>query len=210
MTHAYKTISVLGASITNGYFDDEQLGWPYRVVQKLQQDRPHGFYIRNFAVSGDRIVNCLERFRSQVVSNPGDALIIACGTNDLARWGSREAPNSLSLSLRVETWVKLLTEAQRLFCNIYVLSVLPVREDRVPARQNDEGEDQYYRNDDIAAYNATIKALCARFSCRFIDITATLDPKAWRDCLFDDVHPNAQGHALIADTVYAQIKGDLI
>ena len=28
--------------------------------------------------------------------------------------------------------------------------------------------------------------------------------------MFDDVHPNAQGHALIADTVYAQIKGDLL
>lgn len=206
----YKTISVLGDSIANGYFDLRNLGWPGRIIQKLQGDKPYGFYLRNFAVSGDRIHDCLQRFRSQVASNPGDALIIACGTNDIARWGERDTAQSLSLSVRLECWDALLTEARRIFEKVYVSQLLPVNEQKVPARQDAYGQNQFYRNDDVAEYNGHLFAVCKKYECTFITYDDLLQNAVWNNCLYDDVHPNETGHELIAQRVYEFLKRDLL
>lgn len=206
----YKTISVLGASITNGYFDSGNLGWVTRLGQKLQEDKPGQFFIRNFAVSGDRIPDCLARFRSQVLSNPGDCLIIACGSNDIARWGARDAPTSLSHEFRQEIWSSFLREAKQLFDFVYVCQVLPVDESKVPARQNDQGLDQFYRNDDVDLYNDLIQKLCVQYDCSYINFSRALKDVDWNALLFDDVHPNKDGHAFISRFVYQAVNRDLL
>jgi len=206
----YKTFSVIGDSIANGYFDLKNTGWVGRTVQKLQNDKNYGFYARNFAVSGDRITDCLQRFRSQVVSNPGDCLIVTCGGNDIARWGSRNSEHSLSLSIRLECWDALLTEAKRVFSKIYVSQLLPVNEQKVPARKDNYGMDQFYRNDDISEYNGHLKKLCSKYSCDFVTYDDALKSVDWNNCLYDDVHPNEKGHKLIAQRMYEVLKKDFI
>ena len=206
----YRTISVIGDSIANGYFDKGNLGWVTRLGQKLQQDKPGRIYIRNAAVSGDCTTDCLARLRSQVVSNPGDCLIIACGVNDLSRWGGRDASTSLSGEFCKEIWTYLLQEARYLCALVYVCQILPVDESEVPYRQNDLGFDHYYRNDDIDAYNAQIKKLSEQFGCPYIEFTDMLKGRDWNDYLFDEVHPNHEGHEFIAQTVYSFVKDDVL
>ena len=208
--HQYKTISVIGDSIANGYFDLGMMGWVARTIQKLQADENYGIYARNFAVSGDRIIDCLHRFRSQVVSNPGDCLVIACGSNDIARWGTRESERSLSEAVRLETWDKLLTEARRIFTKIYILQIMPVDESRIPIRQNIFGQNQYYRNDDIASYNELLKEIATRFDCQYVSFDDLLASVHWPDHLFDDIHPNEKGHELVATRMYDILKKDLL
>lgn len=202
----FKVISILGDSVANGFFDESNLGWVVRMGQQLQEDTPRGFYIRNFAISGDHVTECIERFRSQIVGHPGDCLIIACGVNDLARWGRREAGNSLSIGYSMRVWNLLLTEAKKLFEHIYVCQVLPVNEVKVPARMNEQGLEQFYRNDDIAAYNSELEKMCALHACRFVDFSAEVKSVDWNAHLFDDVHPNAKGHALIAKRMVKELK----
>ncbi|MFH1158491.1 MAG: GDSL-type esterase/lipase family protein [Pseudomonadota bacterium] len=206
----YKILSVIGDSIANGYFDLKNTGWVGRTVQKLQNDGPYGFYARNFAVSGDRIIDCLQRFRSQVVSNPGDCLIVACGVNDIARWGSRDSEYSLALSFRLECWEALLTEAKRVFSRIYVSQILPVNEQKASVRT--DGSNQFYicSNDDISEYNGHLKNLCSKYSCDFVTYDDALKSVDWNGCLFDDVHPNEKGHELIAQRMYEILKKDFI
>lgn len=206
----YKTLSVIGDSIANGFYDSENTGWVGRTVQKLQNDKNYGFYVRNFAVSGDCINDCLQRFRSQVVSDPSDCLIIACGVNDIARWGSRKCEHTLSLSFRLKCWDALLTEAKRVFSKIYVLQILPVNEQKGSVREDDYGMDQFYRNDDISGYNDHLKNLCSKYSCRFVPYDDLLKSVDWNDCLYDDVHPNEKGHELIAQRMYEILKKDFI
>lgn len=201
-----KTISVLGDSIANGYFDQDNLGWVVRLGQKLQDNNPGSTYIRNFAVAGDHITDCLARHRSQVVSNPGDCLVIACGANDMARWGNRDSPSSLSLAFCIKTWNELLIEAKEFFDLIYVCQILPVDETKIPARENEQGLDQFYRNDDISEYNEALKTLCSDHACHFVDFSSDLTKINWDNFLFDDIHPNAKGHKLIAERMYIEVK----
>ena len=206
----YKILSVIGDSIANGYFDLKNTGWVGRTIQKLQNDKNYGFYARNFAVSGDRITDCLQRFRSQVVSNPGDCLIVECGVNDIARWDSRDSEHSLSLSFRLECWDALLTEAKRIFSKIYVLQILPVNEQKRFIRDHDYELAWFYRNDDISEYNDHLRKLCLKYSCDFITYDDALKSVDWNSCLYDDVHPNEKGHELIAQRMYEVLKKDFI
>jgi len=137
-------------------------------------------------------------------------LIVACGSNDVARWGGRESPPSLSLAFRMETWSKLIEEAKRIFDLIYVCQVLPVDESKVPARKNEQGLDQFYRNDAINEYNSALKNLCSDHACRFVDFTAMLEANDWKACLFDDVHPNAEGHELISRRMFKELEAALL
>ncbi len=207
----YKVISVVGDSIANGFFDLGELGWVPRLVKALQKAKPQGFYVRNSAVSGDRTPDCLARFRSQVVSNPGDVLIIACGVNDLARWGGRDEPQSIAPPVCLKAWQDLLLEAKRVFNNrIYVAELLPVYEERIPARENDFGDQQFYRNDDIEAYNVRIKEMCTKHNVTFVSFKDALKEMDWNQCLTDDVHPNSEGHKLIADVMHHSLAKDLV
>ncbi|MBI1327178.1 MAG: hypothetical protein GC136_06005 [Alphaproteobacteria bacterium] len=209
----YKTISILGDSIANGYFDLGTNGWVNRLIAKLQAKKPYGFYCRNFAVSGDRIPECLSRFRSEVVSNPGDPgdpLIIACGVNDLSRWGTRDSELSISPPVRLNYWNKLLSDAKKFFDRIYICEILPVDESRVPAREDDYGLKQYYRNDDIAAYNTELAKLAKKYGVTYISFSQELQNIDWNNHLFDDVHPNEKGHAFIAEHIYSVISKDLL
>lgn len=206
----YKVISVIGDSIAAGYFDRTSSGWVNSIIKRLDKDIVDGIYTRNFAVPGHRTLDCLSMFRSQVVPLPGDALIIACGINDLARWGDRESVQSIAPSVCMEAWQALLTEAKRIFEHIFVVEILPVYEERIPARENDFGDLQFYRNDDIDAYNKKIQKMCAKHQVSFISFKETLRQTDWNKCLFDDVHPNAEGHKIIADVMYQAVAKEML
>lgn len=204
----YKTIAVLGDSISNGYFDEEGLGWIARLSRKLNAEKPNGFFFCNHAISGDTIQDIYYRLGALLVKNDTDIVFIAVGVNDTYRFGSREAPPAMALELRREYWTRTLEAALRLTPEVYVFLPLPVEESRVPARTDDFGTPMFYRNDDIKAYGAEIRNWAQALNVKVFDF---YEPFFGLTALYaDDVHPAAEGHETLACLAFDALRGNLL
>jgi len=204
----YQTIVFLGDSITDGYFDPAG-GWAARFIQKLNTDKPHSFYANNFAVSGDRITDVWHRLASQIVTIQPDILMIAGGVNDLTRIGTPEAPLSLAPLYRAEMWENVLGLAKNIVPEIYVFDILPVVENRMPGTGAYD-QNIYYFNSDIRAYNEEIKAWCTKHKIPFIERFKKLEEQDVVALMFDQSHPNEDGHSLLADLAYDALTPHLM
>lgn len=203
-----KSIAVLGDSIANGCSDEEGLGWIPRLSLLLNADNPNGYFFRNQAVPADRIYDVKYRLFGAIERNP-DVLFIAVGVNDTQIFGNKENSMALSREVRCDLWRELLAFSKKNVPNIFVFGLLPANEARVPARFNDNGSPQIYRNDYISEYNKEIGRYCAEFGIQFVDFFDRFLSIGYTEFLADDVHPNAKGHKLIAEWAYEIVKGKL-
>lgn len=203
MADDYKTISVIGDSIAQGYFDQGHVGWVGRLLTKLQNSQPYGWYVRNFAVSGDQTVDCLFRLRVNVASNPGDVLIVACGVNDLIRYQNPDSAPQVGPDVCAYRWRQLLTEAKRLGGQIVVVGMIPVDEDKQTTESSQAETGFLYNfNSDIQAYNAQIKSLCDRFGVPFVPLFDGMVAAGHAAMLHDSSHPNEIGHEWMAQQLF--------
>ncbi|MCB1558809.1 MAG: hypothetical protein KDJ50_07820 [Alphaproteobacteria bacterium] len=200
-----KAIAVLGDSISNGYYDEEGLGWISRLSVLLNKNDPNGYFIRNHAVSGDRIFDVKYRLFGSVERNV-DALIIAVGANDTYIFGDRDDHPVLGMDLRLLLWDDVLRFAKGLTSNIFVFGILPVDELKVPARFMDDGRGKFFRNDHIVEYNKAIKKICTQYDIKHINFHEMFLEAGHEALLADDVHPNAKGHELLAQWAYEELK----
>ncbi len=193
-------IAVLGDSISNGYYDESGRGWVVRLCEKLNADHPNTCFIRNHAVSGDGIADVKYRLFGAVERDP-QFLFIAVGVNDIQMYPDRDG-DILPLAFRRVLWFDVLKKAKKLVPQVIVFGLLPVDESRIPARYNEWGEGQFYRNDYIIAYNQHISAWCAESDVPFFNFFDRFMAAGHVDLLADDVHPNGHGHALLAEWAY--------
>ena len=202
---AYKSYSFLGTSISQGYFDETGKGWVVRLFEKLNTDKPAHYYLSLLACSGDRSYDLWHRLCSESIQRQNDAVIIEVSCNDLVRQGSIEAQTDLSKGIRMELWGCLLELAKKNFSEVYVTSGLPKNEERMAATRTSDWN-VWYKNEDIQEYNADVKVLCAQNNVPFIHLFPELDHAAYKETLEDAVHPNAQGHEMIAEAAYKKFK----
>lgn len=193
-----KSIAVLGDSISNGYYDETGRGWVVRLCEKLNADKAYGYYIRNHAVSGDTIMDVKYRLFN-LIEKGQDITFFAVGVNDTQIYGHRDNDPYFSMEARHKTWDRILKFSEANCQNIFVFGLLPVNEDKIPARATDWGTPQFYRNDVIRTYNDAIKTWCNEYSIPFLDNFQRFWEAGYKDLLADDVHPNAKGHELLAE-----------
>lgn len=200
-----KVISFIGDSILNGYWDQPFQGWGLRLVHQLGQDRPYQIGALNAAISGHRVFDALHQLCGPVISSRPDFLIISIGTNDIQRSVGPRQEIITSQDLREEIWNRLLDIAVKNIPKIFVTSVQPV-DDTIMPFVYDGIPQCSFLNKDIDEYNKDIKKYCDLHKIDFMDLNSKIDRKIWPSMLHDGLHPNADGHALLADLAYGFLK----
>lgn len=144
----YVEIACLGDSIANGFFDKTGKGWVMRLVEKLNAQKPYGYYLNNFARSGNRSSDAFHELCHNVISMRPNVLLISIGTNDLIRRNGPDNALHLSDALREEYWIKILDVAKINIQKIFVFGLIPVDEKTMPFLKTD-----WSFNPDIQKYN---------------------------------------------------------
>lgn len=205
---AEKVIAFIGDSILNGYWDQPFQGWGLRLIEKLGHNSPHKFGTVNAAISGHRVFDALYQLCGPIISYRPDCLIISIGTNDIQRSIHPGQDILMSRDLREEIWEKLLDVAKKNIPQIFVTSIQPINEETMPFVY--DGIPQcWFMNKDIDEYNQDIRDYCGRHKIDFIDLNSQIDRKVWPSMLHDGLHPNAAGHAFLADLAYEFLKGKI-
>ncbi len=202
---AWLDLCLLGDSIGQGYGDATGLGWFGRLAQKLAAERPGLFVCHSASMSGDTVLDSLHRLAAEVAQREADYLLIAVGVNDVVRRPAADSPTSLAPETSRLAWDTLLRRARQVCSSVLVVGCAPVLEGRFPADWV-PGSPIYYRNADIRAYNAAVRALCAAHGVPYCDVLPAFDKRP--DLFADGVHPNADGHAVLADQVYAALRAE--
>lgn len=199
---SYKSIAVLGDSISNGYFDHPFGGWVQRLTAKLSLLRPHEIGMVNFSIVGDRICDMYHRFCSGVISSSPDILLIAATANDVIRFHSQDNGFSLSRETSEEYWEKLLDLATKTVSQIFIFTIPPVDESQNPLIGIFDWEYNNL-NADVEGYNALIETIAHRRNIPVLNFYAPCAAlPSWSTMLHDASHPNAQGHEFLAETAY--------
>lgn len=200
-----KVIAFIGDSILNGYWDQPFQGWGLRLVHQLEQGRPFQIGALNTAVSGHRIFDALYQLCGPVISYRPDYLIISIGINDIQRSVGDKQEIVISSDLRAEIWNKLLDIAVKNIPKVFVMSVQPVDDMAMPFVYDGMPRCSFFNND-IDEYNEDIQRYCDQYKVDFIDLNSKIDRRAWSSMLHDGLHPNASGHAFLADLAYQFLK----
>lgn len=200
----YQAICALGDSITNGYWDEDGLGWFGRLSTKIVKKYPYRFGFNNLAMSGDNAGHVLQRLRMEVPARDPDILLIAVGVNDLIRWHSKDQLTDVLPEVRQQNWQAILAEASAMTKRVMVLGILPIDESRMP--EIGALGPYYNLNQDIEAYNTDLAAWCSAAGVTFFaqyEDAAALD---WLSYLHDASHPNAKGHEWLAGRVMQKLE----
>src|SRR5262249_24805764 len=146
----------------------EGLGWFGRLSMRLAKEYPYQFGFNNLAKSGDRCIDVLSKLRSEALQRTPDIVLIAVGSNDVAREGSPDAPADISEGLRFEVWQQILQTAKKNVDRVFVISLKPVVESRYPA-EGAAGRMLWKSNKDIQNYNIVLKKWCDDAGVDFLD-----------------------------------------
>jgi lysophospholipase L1-like esterase len=201
----YETYAFIGASISQGYFDETGGGWVRRLFEKLNQDKPLNYYYSLHSRAGDRCYDHYYRLCGEAIQRQLDHLIIEVSTNDLIRHDSPDNQMSVSPTVQMEYWTSIFNLAKKMFGKIYVISALPKDYGSFPYCYDDVKI--FYNEDDICDYNKRIENLCSLSKLPFIDLYNDLKQQDYVSTLhLDGVHPDTNGHIMIADLVYKKLK----
>lgn len=199
-----KRIGLISDSIGQGYYACDNGGWFVKLIEKLNKDNPRFYSYYNSALSGDRITDAYYR-ANDLLTREIDTVFIHIGVNDLIRWDSKDSPTDISDGLMDEMWDKLLNLLNNNIKNVYIVSVLPVIEEKFPEK-GFNNRPLYTLLSDIENYNSKLEEYSKKYNVKFIDIYEEFNSNNLNDLMFDASHPNDKGHALIADLIYKKLE----
>lgn len=192
-----KNIGIIGDSIAQGYYDEEDLGWPARLGKIILKNNSNTYFFNNMSQSGDNIADTANRAVFEVLSRHFDLILVNTGINDLRRRKNSNLQLDFSEGARIMYWNKLLDTLSTTNAQIVVLDLTPVIESRYT-----EQASLIRYNSDVERYNQIIEEICKQ---RNVNFFARYDNWKTRDLdnLYKDAaHPNHQGHQLIAEEIY--------
>ncbi len=201
----YVEIACLGDSIANGFFDETGKGWVMRLVEKLNTPKPYGYYLNNFARSGDKSCDAFHKLCSSVVSMRPDVLLIAVGTNDLIRWDKPDGPTNTDKGFQEEYWSRIFDIAKKNVPNIFVSGLIPCDESQMP-RTGLADRILWKRNSDIIEYNVFLEKICHEHNLPFISFYNEFEKASEGSFFYDGSHPNTEGHEWMAEFAFERLK----
>jgi lysophospholipase L1-like esterase len=191
-------ILIFGASVTQGFWDTEGGGW----VSRLQNNRFSPTFF-NLAISGNTSAKVLERFEAETKARlwPGEelAFVIGLGTNDACveagqAWSSPEQYK--------QNMTRIIQLAKQYSSKILLVELTPCDESKTtPVSWGDYS----YRSADIQKLNQVLAEISDEQKVPLVSIFAAFEGRE-KELLPDGLHPNAEGHKLIANLVKPHLE----
>lgn len=187
-------LACLGDSITAGMLVKKEDCWVSRIAKDLDRKAEVG----NFGVSarcllfkGDRPITREKAYQDALAFKP-DVLLIGMGTNDSKKgnWSHKDD--------FVSNYKEIIAEFRKRNPKVKVYCLLPI-----PSQEAKEGGISKER---IAGEVIPLIRQVARGTkSKVIDLNKVMKDKD--SLLVDGVHPNAEGHALMAEHILLVLKG---
>lgn len=200
-------VLIFGDSITQGFWDTDG-GWVQRIRKAYDEETIKADYelptIFNMGISGDSSGDIVERFEAETkarYNDDGVGFVFAVGVNDSR---TKSGVNFSSPEEYRKNLEKLLAIARQYSDKIVFVGLTPCVEERSnPVSWGDTG----YTNDRIRQFNQVLEYFCRANSVEFVDIlTPFTEAEAKTELLPDSLHPNNEGHQLIADIVSPRLQ----
>lgn len=200
-------VLIFGDSITQGFWDSEG-GWASRIRKYYDRQTIDGsssgqptFF--NLGVSGNSSDDVLARFENETKVRATEELsfVIAIGVND-AR--TKAGVNYSDTNRYGQNLSGILKLARQYSNKILFVGLTPCVEKRSnPVSWGDTG----YTNGRIKEFDETLREFCNENQVPFVEVFEPFTAaEAGTELLPDSLHPNDEGHQLIADLVMPKFQ----
>jgi lysophospholipase L1-like esterase len=187
-------IVCLGDSITGAYYHSGGIhAYPELLELALRRTYPQArVTVINAGVSGETTVNGLARFDRDVAARQPDLVTIMFGTNDLVKLPLEDFRRNLR---------ELCNRARQTGAEVVVCT------------QNSVTDTEARPGTKLATYTEVIREIGHAEGIAVVDVHARFaairdrDPLAWTRLASDEIHPNFDGHLLIARLIAETIAG---
>lgn len=208
-------IFFFGDSITQGFYDP-QGGWAQQLINEyhartlVYELEGNGQYIEafNLGVSGDTVEGVTERIDAEIMArhiyDDEDVIVLAVGVNDAILRQNIAVNEEYDFEAKVEKLVdKALSHTNRLL----LVGLTPVDETLTnPLKSSRSGKQ--YKNNRIDLFEDIIKQVAGRKKIACVPIYDILRAELNKGTKLhaDGLHPNDQGHDLIAELVRPKLR----
>lgn len=182
---ANKKLVVLGDSITEGYGVSKDAAYPVLLEKKLHQAGKSDWTVINAGVSGSTTASALPRLKWLMKSKP-DIVLLVLGANDGLR------------GFKIEDVTKNLSDALEYGAKQNVRMILGGL--YLPPN---------YGKDYTEKFKNMFASLAKKYNVTFIPFILDKVAGNPKYNLPDGIHPNEEGHKIIAENVFQVLKGDL-
>ncbi|WP_413559583.1 arylesterase [Bdellovibrio sp. HCB209] len=185
LSFAQKKLIVLGDSITEGYGVSKEAAYPALFEKKLHDSGKKEWTIVNAGVSGSTTASGISRMKWLFKSKP-DVVFLALGANDGLR-GLKVEESQKNLATAIEYAQKEKVEV--ILGGLYM-----------PPN---------YGKDYTDKFKKMYEDLAKKYKLTFIPFILDKVAGNPKYNLADGIHPNEEGHKIIADTIFNALKGKL-
>ncbi|MFV8248192.1 arylesterase [Bdellovibrio bacteriovorus] len=185
LSFAQKKLIVLGDSLTEGYGVAKDAAFPAVLEKKLHEAGKKEWTIINAGVSGSTTASGLSRMKWVFKSKP-DVVLLALGANDGLR------------GLKVEDSEKYLAQ-----------SIEYAQSQKVKVILGGLYMPPNYGKDYTEKFKKMYESLAKKYKLTFIPFILDKVAGNPKYNLADGIHPNEEGHKIIADNVFSVLKGAL-
>lgn len=219
------TVIIFGDSIVNRA-NDTGGGWVSRLWNHIYQhhntEYAPGVVSSNHSVielgiGGDDIVGINSRLESELqprlkieVDSDRDQYLvgIAVGVND-SRIDIQAGNPHIDIEVFRKTYLEVVEKLKNFGVYVFLVGISPSDESRMnPCPWTDPPT--AYINDSIEGFNSCVKEIAESNQIDFVDVLSAFQKRIELNgpdtLLGDGIHPNEEGHQLIADLVYEKIK----
>lgn len=198
-------ILVFGASVTYGAWDSEG-GWVDRLKRKLHADFLSGgekHQVFNLGVGGQTTADLLDRLGVELQARANErwplALIFSCGTNDERRRVGAE-DSEVSLEQFADNIRKIIDLAHAYTDKLIFLGEPPLMHPEITLNDN------VYLDERVKQYDETVKNIVNEQGIIHLSLRSGFEAHATENLYYQDgLHPNDNGHKLIADVVLPEL-----
>ncbi|XGC81164.1 arylesterase [Bdellovibrio bacteriovorus] len=182
---AEKKLIVLGDSITEGYGVAKDAAYPALLEKKLHEAGKKDWKVVNSGVSGSTTASAVSRMKWLFKSKP-DAVLLALGANDGLR-GLKIEDSQKNLAAAIEYAQK--EKVRVILCGLYM-----------PPNYGKAYTDQFKK---------MYESLASKYKLVFIPFILDKVGGNPKYNLADGIHPNEEGHKVIAETIFSTLKSAL-
>jgi lysophospholipase L1-like esterase len=197
-----KTIVFVGDSITEGAGDDERGGWTRRVEAWL----PAGMRAIHAGISGNTIVDVLQRLDRDVLAHNPGIIVLAIGINDSRQYpvdGGRYGVSPQDFAAGLAEFANRVKPSG---AAVFVVGLNPVDETQTGLFE----VGMIYASKAQRLYDEALQSFANDNGYEYIAIEPSFAANGGAEALTTDgLHPNPAGHALIAQAVWAKLEGAL-
>lgn len=203
-------ILIFGDSIAWGAWDTEG-GWISRLRKSFDKEtiasefeNYHSVY--NLGISGNTTRDILKRFEGEVKARFEDGqkcIVFAVGVND-SQFDIETKESLVSPDEFKQNLLKLVEDAEKITPRIVFLGLLPVEDEKLNPMPWEPTHG--YATEYVRRYEQIIKEVAEGQGIQFVPLLDEFLERDFKSLLIDGIHPNDDGHTLVAEIVQRELK----